>query len=59
MKKAIKIAKAQLETMTLVDLLKYGKHQHIPSKMAVDQSSKYGFKVLGLDACKIEQPVFF
>jgi leucyl aminopeptidase len=55
--RAIKIAKAQLETMTLVDLPPNTVTPTYLAKWAVDAGSKYGFKVkaLGLDACKIEQ----
>jgi leucyl aminopeptidase len=55
--RAIKIAKAQLETMTLVDLPPNTVTPTYLAKWAIDAGSKYGFKVkaLGLDACKIEQ----
>lgn len=54
--KAIKIARAQLETLTLVDLPPNRVTPKYLTEWAVDRGSKYGFKVkaLGLEACEIE-----
>ncbi|MGO4821736.1 MULTISPECIES: leucyl aminopeptidase family protein [unclassified Flavobacterium] len=54
--KAIKIARAQLETLTLVDLPPNYVTPKYLTEWAVDKGSKYGFKVtaLGLEACEIE-----
>ena len=54
--KAIKIAKAQLETLALVDLPPNKVTPKYLTEWATDKGSKYGFKVkaLGLEACEIE-----
>ena len=54
--RAIKIAKAQLETLALVDLPPNRVTPKYLTEWAVDRGSKYGFKVkaLGLEACEIE-----
>lgn len=54
--KAIKIARAQLETLALVDLPPNKVTPKYLTEWAVDRGSKYGFKVkaLGLEACEIE-----
>jgi leucyl aminopeptidase len=54
--KAIKIARAQLETLALVDLPPNKVTPKYLTEWATDKGSKYGFKVkaLGLEACEIE-----
>lgn len=54
--KSIKIARAQLETFTLVDLPPNTVTPNYLAKWAQDKGSKYGFEVevLGLESCKIE-----
>ena len=54
--KAIKIARAQLETLALVDLPPNKVTPKYLAKWALDKGSKYGFNVnvLGLEASKIE-----
>lgn len=54
--RAIKIAKAQLETLALVDLPPNRVTPKYLTEWAADRGSKYGFKVkaLGLEACEIE-----
>jgi leucyl aminopeptidase len=54
--KAIKIARAQLETLSLVDLPPNKVTPKYLAKWALDKGAKYGFdvEVLGLDASKIE-----
>lgn len=54
--KAIKIARAQLETLTLVDLPPNKVTPKYLATWAQDKGAKYGFdvKVLGLEASKIE-----
>lgn len=54
--KAIKIARAQLETLSLVDLPPNRVTPKYMAKWALDRGDKYGFdvEVLDLAACKIE-----
>lgn len=54
--KAIKIARAQLQTLALVDLPPNKVTPKYLAKWALDKGKKYGFevKVLGLEACQIE-----
>src|SRR3970040_684218 len=54
--KAVNIARAQLETLSLVDLPPNRVTPKYLAKWALDKGKKYGFdvEVLGLDACKIE-----
>jgi leucyl aminopeptidase len=54
--KAIKIARAQLETLKLVDLPPNKVTPQYLATWALDKGEKYGFdvEVLGLEACKIE-----
>jgi leucyl aminopeptidase len=54
--KAIKIARAQLQTLALVDLPPNKVTPKYLAKWALDKGEKYGFevKVLGLEACQIE-----
>jgi leucyl aminopeptidase len=54
--KAIKIARAQLQTLALVDLPPNKVTPKYLSNWALDKGEKYGFEVniLGLEACQIE-----
>jgi leucyl aminopeptidase len=54
--KAIKIARAQLQTLALVDLPPNKVTPKYLAKWALDKGEKYGFdvKILGLEACQIE-----
>ena len=54
--KAIKIARAQLQTLALVDLPPNKVTPKYLAKWALDKGLKYGFevKILGLEACQIE-----
>ncbi|MEZ7500262.1 leucyl aminopeptidase family protein [Flavobacterium sp. Arc3] len=54
--KAIKIARAQLQTLALVDLPPNKVTPKYLAKWAQDKGEKYGFEVnvLGLEACRIE-----
>jgi leucyl aminopeptidase len=54
--KAIKIARAQLQTLALVDLPPNKVTPKYLAKWALDKGEKHGFdvKILGLEACQIE-----
>jgi leucyl aminopeptidase len=54
--KAIKIARAQLQTLALVDLPPNKVTPKYLANWALDKGKKYGFEVntLGLEACEIE-----